>query len=110
MLEYKILILNSSKNDIFRKDSNYRKSESQAGWKQVKAKDPKKSPQNQEAANDPSIETIKRSFSQLNLNNARRTYHKRFLSKPSLSISRVNSSAYYNKPDGIIQSRLNHYF
>lgn len=73
---------------------------------------PASSPLQTGVTESPSIETIRRSLSQINLNNKehifgaglecseipdnpRKTYHKRFLSKPSLSISRVNSSAYY---------------
>lgn len=55
---------------------------------------------------NPSTDTIKRSFSQINLNNSRRTYHKRFLSKPSLSISQINNSAYYNRQNNMTKGKF----
>lgn len=55
---------------------------------------------------NPSSDTIKRSVSQANLNNSRRSYHKRFLSKPSLSISRINTSAYYNRQNNMTKSKI----
>jgi hypothetical protein len=93
------------------KENNYRKSESQAAWKNQKlheneVESPKNLPspfKNKRTSQITSAEAIKRSFSQLNLNNPQQAYHKRFLSKPSLSITRVNSSAYYNRQDKTIK-------
>lgn len=93
------------------KENNYRKSESQAAWKNQKldeegheSSENLPSPfKNKRTSQITSAEAIKRSFSQLNLNNPTHAYHKRFLSKPSLSITRVNSSAYYNNQDKMIK-------
>jgi len=105
------------KNSTCIKQNNNRKSESQAIWKsylfekesdllnKIQGKSPH--PLNTE---NPSLDTIKRSLSQINLNNQRRTYQKRFLSKPSLSISRVNSSAYYNRKGTMTKSKRNFNF
>ncbi len=48
---------------------------------------------------------MKKSLSQINVYKQRSSYHRRFLSKPSLSISRVNSSAYYKRKGNFTKSK-----
>ncbi|CAI2369999.1 unnamed protein product [Moneuplotes crassus] len=106
--------INKKKITSSLKQSLNRKSESQAFWKSHLLEnqselDPSKyhliSPDDRISEN-PSLDTIKRSLSQINLNKQRSSYHKRFLSKPSLSISRINSSAYYKRKGNLIKMKL----
>lgn len=86
-------------------DENNRKSESQVFWKsrildpapELIIQEDEASPTQIGINKNPSMETIKRSFSQINLNNEKQGTHKRLLSKPSLSISRINNSTFYNR-------------
>jgi hypothetical protein len=97
------------------RQSNNRKSESQVIWRSDILKrdnnfdhgEHYESPIfNGQLTENPSIDTMKRSVSHANLNNSRRSYHKRFLSKPSLSISRINTSAYYNQQCNMTKSKI----
>lgn len=105
--------INKKKITSSLKQSLNRKSESQAFWKSHLLENQSEldhdkhhlvSPDDRITEN-PSLETIKRSLSQINLNKQRSSYHKRFLSKPSLSISRINSSAYYKRKGNMTKSK-----
>ncbi|CAI2387086.1 unnamed protein product [Moneuplotes crassus] len=104
--------INKSKVNSSIKQTLNRNSESQAFWKSHLLEGQQMMDSNRlcfqgdQMSQDPSLDTIKRSLSQIHLSKQRSSYHKKFLSKPSLSISRVNSSAYYKRKGNLTKMKL----